>query len=228
MVSKSRVPVKIIGAALTIAVSLVILCKAFTSNATLGSYGILGIFLAALLSHLSIVARGFFLPAFLSLTELYNPIVLGLAAGLGGALGEVTAYCWGLGIRETLNNRGNSDPLPRWAEKYGFLLMLLFASSPLPDTPIVLLSGSLRLPLRKVVLIQVVGKTALYSAGAFLGGFIFMEIKSTFSDEIISSAIILIASTLLCILVSWRRSRDKILKILKRVIEPLYNWCFRK
>lgn len=217
-----RVLAKIFGVVAAVALSLILLYKMLVESAVLWNYGLLGIFLAALLSHLSIIARGFFLPTLLSLTELYNPAVLGLIAGLGGALGEVTAYYWGSGIRDTLDDQRGDDPLPKLAERYGLLVMLLFASSPLPDTPIVLLAGSLRLPLWKVMTVQLIGKTILYVAGTYVGGLIFMELKSIFEYEA-TSIMLLVASLILCALISWRKSRDAILKILNKVIAV----CFK-
>ncbi|MEM1586799.1 MAG: hypothetical protein QXX99_07090 [Candidatus Bathyarchaeia archaeon] len=212
-----RVLAKIFGVIAAAVLSLILIYKTLVESAVLWNYGLLGIFLAALLSHLSIVARGFFLPALLSLTELYNPAVLGLIAGLGGALGEATAYYWGSGIRDALDDQKDDDLLPKLAERYGLLVMLLFASSPLPDTPIVLLAGSLRLSLWKVMAVQLVGKTILYVAGTYVGGLIFMELKSIFDYEA-TSIIFLVASLILCILISWRKSRNAILKILNKVI----------
>lgn len=213
---------KIIGAAIAVAISLLVLYGTLYDGVILKDYGLPGVFLAALLSHLSIIARGAFLPALLSLTEFYSPALLGLTAGLGGALGEVTAYYWGSGIRDAFNTRREKDDLTKLAERYGLILLLLFASSPLPDTPIVLLAGSFSLPLWKVISIQVIGKTTLYLAGAYIGGLIFMELKSVFDYEI-TSAILLALSFILCILVSWRKSRDKILKGIDKIITA----CFK-
>ncbi|MEM2261961.1 MAG: hypothetical protein QXK24_05870, partial [Ignisphaera sp.] len=73
---------KIVSATLAVIVSLFVLYGVFMDRAVLVEYGLPGIFLAALLSHLSIVARGMFLPALLSLTEFYSPVLLGFVAGL--------------------------------------------------------------------------------------------------------------------------------------------------
>ena len=141
----------LLGVAAAAVLSALILLGTLSSNALLGDYGLIGIFVMALLSHLTIIARGLFLPAFLSLTQIYNPLTLGLAAGLGGGIGEMITYCWGLGIKKTLTSiNEHADPLPKWAERYGLIVALLFASSPLPDTPIMLLAGALRFPPHKI------------------------------------------------------------------------------
>lgn len=217
MRAKSRALIKIFGATLTAVLSFVVLYEAFLLESPLKNYGLLSVFLAALFSHLTVVARGFFVPLFLSLVESYGPLVLGLIAGLGGALGEVAAYYWGRGIKETFSPDERRDPPPRWAEKYGLLVALIFAASPLPDTPIILLAGLLRFPLWKLMLIQVAGKSTLYFLGAVVGSFILMGLKSII-EEIIASTIILIASVILCIMVSWSKSRERILQILEKIM----------
>ncbi|MEM2342330.1 MAG: hypothetical protein QXX94_06015 [Candidatus Bathyarchaeia archaeon] len=218
MKKKSKALIKLLGAIISMVFSFLILYGRFINGDSLGNYGLLGVFLAALFSHLTIVARGLFIPIFLPLTEIYNPIILGLTAGLGGAFGEIVAYYWGSSIKEIFNSseRNKASSYKR-IEKYGLLMALIFASSPLPDTPIMLLAGSLHLPLWKLILIQIIGKTTLYSVGAIVGSIIFMELKSAV-EEIIISTIILFASIALCIIVSWSKSRDMLLKILDKIM----------
>jgi membrane protein YqaA with SNARE-associated domain len=209
----------LLGIAAAVFLSALILLGALSSNALLGDYGLISIFVMALLSHLTIIARGLFLPAFLSLTQLHNPLTLGLAAGIGGGIGEMITYYWGLGIKKTLTSINSinerDDSLPKWAERYGLIVALLFASSPLPDTPIMLLAGALRFPPHKILIIQLAGKTILYSIGASIGGFIFMELKSA-TEEITASIIVLVASITLTIIISWSKSREKIIQIIRK------------
>lgn len=214
--------IKLSGIIITVTLSTLTLYKLPTSSALLKEYEIIGIFLSAFFSHLAIIARGFFIPLLLSMTEKYNPMLLGLSAGLGGGLGEIIAYCWGLSIKETVSTDRDkaNNPLPKWVEEYGLLAILLFASSPLPDTPIVLLAGALRFPLWKLIIAQVVGKTTLYTLGAIFGGFIFMELKSA-AEEVVISTMILAVSVILCLLVSWNKSRRKILNILDRGMKTI-------
>jgi len=212
--------VRLFGAITTVILSLIILFGIFMNENSLENYKLIGVFLAALFSHLTIIARGLFAPLFLSLTESYSPVILGLTAGLGGAFGELTAYYWGLGIKEALNPSERKDPLPKWVEKYGLIIALIFASSPLPDTPIMLLAGSLRFPLWKLMLIQMAGKTTFYSLGAIIGSSILMGLKSIF-EEIIASILILAASIVLCAAVSWSKSREKLLRVLEKILDKL-------
>lgn len=214
--------IKLSGIIATVILSTLTLYKLPINYVLLKEHEIIGVFFSALFSHLAIIARGFFMPLFLSMTERYSPFLLGLSAGLGGGLGEIIAYYWGLSIKETVSSNKDraDDPLPKWIEKYGLLAILLFASSPLPDTPIILLAGALHFPLWKLIVAQVVGKTTLYTLGAIFGGLIFMELRSMV-EEVIISTIILAFSVTLCLLVSWNRSRRKILGILDRGVKRI-------
>ena len=205
------------AAVITAALSGVILYETFFAGSLLREAGLTGLFLASMFSHLTVIGRGLFLPAFVQLTRDYSPAILGFSAGLGAAIGEVTAYYWGLGIREAFAEENNNSAVARWVEKYGLLAVLLVAASPLPDTPIALLAGTARFPFRKFLIVQAVGKITFYSLGAAVGGSIFAHLGS-FMDELILSTFIMIASILLCIVVSWSKSRDRLLQLLGRVL----------
>lgn len=209
--------VNIAAAVTAAAVSAVILYEMLIAGSLLQEAGLAGVFLASMFSHLTIVGRDMFVPTFLALAPRYHPLLLGLAAGLGGAIGEVSTYYWGLGIKDALKGAEKDDTLPKWVEKYGLLAVLIVSATPLPDTPIVLLAGSARLPLRKLLVVEASGKTLWYSFGALVGGFFFMQL-SAFMDEILLSTIIVVASFVLCVVFSWSKSREKVLKILRRVL----------
>jgi membrane protein YqaA with SNARE-associated domain len=147
----------------------------------------------------------------------YNPFLLGFSAGLGAAIGEVSTYYWGLGIQEAFKEDKQSSLVTKWIEKYGFLAILLVAASPLPDTPIVLLAGTARFPFKKFLAIQIIGKIAYYSLGAFVGGAIFQGL-SNYMEEWILSASVLVASIILCVLASWSKSREWIIYVLRRIL----------
>jgi membrane protein YqaA with SNARE-associated domain len=151
--------VNIAAAVTAAAVSAVILYEMLIAGSLLQEAGLAGVFLASMFSHLTIVGRDMFVPTFLALAPRYHPLLLGLAAGLGGAIGEVSTYYWGLGIKDALKGAEKDDTLPKWVEKYGLLAVLIVSATPLPDTPIVLLAGSARLPLRKLLVVEASGKT---------------------------------------------------------------------
>jgi len=209
--------VNIAAVIVTAIISALILYETLFTGSLLQEAGLLGIFLASLFSHLTVIGRDMFVPAFINLMKYYNPVVLGFSAGLGAALGEVSTYYWGRGIQEAFQENSQSSVVTKWIEKYGFLAILLVASSPLPDTPIVLLAGTVRFPFKKFLIIQIIGKTAYYSLGAVVGGAIFQGL-SNYIEEWILSAVVLAGSIVLCVLASWSKSREWIIHLLRKIL----------
>ena len=207
--------VNISAAILTAVISAVILYQTFLVGHQLQEIGLIGIFLASMFSHLTVVGRGLVVPVFVSMILSFNPILLGIAAGLGAAIGEVTTYYWGLGIQEAFRNNEKSSTVSKWVEKYGWLAILIVAASPLPDTPIALLAGTIRFPFRKFLAIQVVGKIVFYSFGAAVGSALFQSLSSS-EDEWTVSLLLLIASIVLCVVVSWSKARNKAVELLRK------------
>jgi membrane protein YqaA with SNARE-associated domain len=207
---RSRAVVSIVAVAVVAVLSGVILWRWTIDPETLGQFGIGGIFLASMLSHLTVVARDMFIPMFLPLASVYNPLVLGASAGIGAAIGEITTYFLGWGVAETIQeSQGEDNRLARWIRRYGLWAVLFVAVTPLPDTPIILLAGSNKLPLGKLFVVECVGKTALYSVGAVVGGVVFMGLTGAVGS-ITASALMVAGSLLFCILVTWKKSRDLI------------------
>ena len=214
---RKKAAVNIAAVFVTAVISAVILYETMVAGSLLQEAGLLGIFLAALFSHLTVIGRDMFVPAFLNLMNYYNPLLLGFSAGLGAAIGEVSTYYWGLGIQEAFKEDNQSSLVTKWIEKYGLLAILLVAASPLPDTPIVLLAGTARFPFKKFLAIQIVGKITYYSLGAVVGGAIFQGL-SNYVEEWILSAIVLAASILLCVLASWSKSREWIVNAMRKIL----------
>lgn len=200
----------LVAVAALAALSGIILWQWTTNPETLGQSGLAGIFIASMLSHLTVIARDMFVPMFLPLASVYNPLVLGACAGVGAAVGEITTYFLGWGVAETIQENQNEDNrLTRWIRRYGLWAVLLVAVTPLPDTPIVLLAGSNKLPLGRLFVVECVGKTALYSVGAVVGGVVFMGLTGAVGG--IAASVLMVAGSLLfCILVTWKKSRDLI------------------
>jgi membrane protein YqaA with SNARE-associated domain len=207
---RKKAVVSILAVVAVAVLSGVVLWRWSTDPDQLGQFGLGGIFLASMLSHLTIVARDMFIPMFLPLATVYHPLVLGASAGIGAAIGELTTYLLGWGVAESIQE-GQSDDnrLARWIRKYGLWAVLLVAVTPLPDTPIILLAGSSKLPFKKLFLVECVGKTTLYSIGAVVGGVVFTELTGAFGT-IAASALMVIGSLVFCVLVSWKKSRNLI------------------
>lgn len=211
----------ILAVAAVAAISGLLLMRLMAGDGALGNQGLAGVFLASMLSHLTVVARDMFIPLFLPLASVYHPLVLGAAAGFGGAIGEVTTYFLGWGVAESIEPATDAeDRVARWIGRYGLWAVLLVSMTPLPDTPLVMLAGSRRLPFRKLLAVELAGKTALYSVGAVVGGLVYSGLEGTLGS-VVTSGIMVVASLIFCVAVTWKPSRDLLFGWLDRMVSRL-------
>lgn len=216
---KRRAVVSILIVSVMAALSGTVLWLLMVDPNSLRELGLLGVFTASMLSHLTVVGRNIFLPMYLPLASLYHPLVLGATAGVGAGLGEMTTYVLGWSIAESLkDNSGHVESrLAGWIRRYGLWAVLLVASTPLPDTPLVLIAGSNKLHLGKLFLAECIGKTVLYSVGAVVGGTVFIGL-SDLLGSLAASLIVVFASIVFCVLVVWERGRALLFGWLERLL----------
>lgn len=215
---KRKAALSILGVITVAAISGGLLWKLMVQGDSLGQLGLIGVLIAAMLSHLTVVARDMFIPLFLPLASVYHPIILGTAAGTGAAIGEVTTYFLGWGVAESLEEMSDDeDRIARWINKYGLWAVLLVALTPLPDTPIVILAGSRKLPFGKLAVVEVVGKSILYSVGAVMGGMVYGGLENTLGT-VVASALMVIGSLIFSIAVTWKPSRDWIFGWMEKLV----------
>jgi membrane protein YqaA with SNARE-associated domain len=218
---KKQAIFSIIGVITIALISGGLLWRLMVQGDSLGQLGLVGVFIAAMLSHLTVVARDMFIPLFLPLTSVYHPIILGTAAGTGAAIGEITTYFLGWGVAESVESPTESeDRIARWINKYGLWAVLLVALTPLPDTPIVILAGSKKLPFSKLAVVEVIGKSTLYSVGAYMGGLVYGGLEDAVGS-IIASVFMVVVSLIFSIAVTWKPSRNLIFSWMEKLVPQM-------
>ena len=104
---------------------------------------------------------------------LWNPLLVGLAAGLGNATGEITSYAIGRAAATALDKYRDArfiTLLEKWLARYGFFAIVVLAAVPNPTFhALTLLAGTLGYPARRYWLACAAGNTIKYTAVAFLG-----------------------------------------------------------
>jgi membrane protein YqaA with SNARE-associated domain len=104
--------------------------------------------------------------------ELWNPVLVALAASVGGVLGELTAYYagyWGKRITH-LENAPGYDRLVGWMERYGPWGIFFISVQPILPVDIAgLVAGASKLPLWKFLLPCWAGKFSKYFVACYLG-----------------------------------------------------------
>jgi membrane protein DedA with SNARE-associated domain len=96
------------------------------------AYGYPGIFLVTLLANATI-----FLPApgvavVFAMGSIFNPILVALAAGTGGAIGELTGYMAGFSGQAIVERTDVYEKIHPWIEKYGGWAILVLSAIPNP------------------------------------------------------------------------------------------------
>jgi len=218
---KKQAVISVVGVVAVALLSGGLLYRLMVQGDSLGQLGLIGVFIASMLSHLTVVARDMFIPLFLPLASVYHPVVLGAVAGTGAAIGEVTTYFLGWGVAESIEPPTEAeDRIARWINKYGLWAVLIVALTPLPDTPIVILAGSRKLPFGKLAIVEILGKSTLYSVAALMGGLVYGGLEDTIGT-MMASGLMVIGSLIFSIAVTWKPSRDLIFGWLERLVPQM-------
>jgi len=136
----------------------------------LGEYGYLGAFLVSLTSNATIILPVPGTIVIFALGSIFTPILIGLVAGVGASLGELSGYTLGYAGRVTLENNKRYWQLHQWMKRKGALITFVFSVTPLlPFDLVGMAAGSLRFPLWEFLLVCWLGRTILYIAVAFCG-----------------------------------------------------------
>jgi membrane protein YqaA with SNARE-associated domain len=155
---------------LAIAVLVLYFSKEITS---LGDLGYLGAFLIALFSSATIIfpAPGWAVIAAMSVS--FDPVLLGIAAGLGSAIGELSGFIAGDGVRDILSSRiKESKQIEEIVRKYGVFAIGFFAFVPNPLFDIAgVIAGGLKIDWWKFLIACAVGRILRYVLLAMAGQF---------------------------------------------------------
>jgi len=135
----------------------------------LGNYGYLGAFLISLLTNATIILPMPSLILLFPLGAAFNPVYVGIAAGFGGAIGEMTAYVAGYSGRGLWKDNPGYLKAVVWLKKWGMLIVFIFAVSPMPLDLMGLAAGNLRLPAWKFFLPALPAKIIKYIVLAYVG-----------------------------------------------------------
>ena len=136
----------------------------------LEGYGYLGVFLISLLLNATIVlpAGNFLVLAALG-AVLPSATLVGLAGGLGAAIGELTGYMAGYSGQAIVSRQRVYSRVKGWVEKWGMLTIFLLSVAPLIFDLAGIAAGVLRFPLWKFFLACWLGRTILYLVIAWGG-----------------------------------------------------------
>lgn len=153
------------------------------------TFGYLGVFVGSILSSLVLFLP---VPSFIFIITagaILNPFLVGIVAGTGAAIGEMIGYPIGRGIHYGLSKkkkkRSGYDKnmlkiIKEWFDKKrGYLIIFLFAVSPLPDDFVILFCGIIKYDVKKLFIALLAGKI-IFSLLLAYAGFYGIEIITGF------------------------------------------------
>ncbi|MBI4176131.1 MAG: VTT domain-containing protein [Candidatus Aenigmarchaeota archaeon] len=148
------------------------------AQATVNSWGYLGIFFINLINSASVIIPLPLSAATLLFVHTLNPWLIILVASWGAAIGELLSYGVGYGGRSALKDGKSAfrekarkwvARMEKWSDRHGpFAIILLIASLPLPITDFVgLFSGVIAYDMKKFFLAVFIGKVIKFTIFIF-------------------------------------------------------------
>lgn len=216
------------------------------------NYGDLGvyfaIFLISIIGNVSVIMPVPYIIALAILVVVLpiNPLLVGISAGFGASIGELSAWLLGRGTSEMIEDTSYGkrlDSLAKLVKKgYGIPLIIFFAATPLPDDLLLIVLGMVNYNIGYALIACFIGKVLLAVGIAYLvrsaaeteaGRQVLLlygiDIDAIRNGQISSSQdplvpvvtlIITISVMLLVVMVDWtkylRKGKEKVTNMIKR------------
>lgn len=95
-------------------------------------YGYIGIFLIAMLANATVLLPAPGVAIIYAMGAVFNPFLVGLAAGTGGAVGELSGYLAGFSGQAVIERTDIYERFKPWVDKYGGWAILVLSAIPNP------------------------------------------------------------------------------------------------
>ena len=123
------------------------------------AYGYPGIFLIALLANATVLLPAPGVAVIYAMGAIFNPFGVALAAGTGGALGEISGYLAGFSGQAVIERMEVYDHVQPWVERFGGWAILFLSAIPNPFFDIAgIAAGIAKMPLRTFLVFTWVGQ----------------------------------------------------------------------
>jgi uncharacterized membrane protein YdjX (TVP38/TMEM64 family) len=138
----------------------------------LSAYGYPGIFIISILANATILLPAPGVAVVFAMGSVFNPFFVGVVAGTGAAIGEISAYMAGFSGQGVIENIKLYDRVTSWMQHYGAFTILLLAAIPNPFFDLAgMAAGALKMPVQKFVFWCVIGKIIKMLIFAYTGAY---------------------------------------------------------
>lgn len=136
------------------------------------AYGYPGIFLVMLMANATVIVPAPGVAVVFAMGSVFNPFLVGLSAGLGGAIGEVSGYLTGFSGQGVVENTKAYERIQPWIERHGAWVILVLASFPNPFFDLAgIAAGAAKIPLWKFLFFGWIGQTIKMWLFAYAGAY---------------------------------------------------------
>lgn len=148
-------------------------------------FGYFGVFLISLIGSLSVIVPVPYTIAYYLLGVTLDPLLIALVGGFGSALGEIAGYAVGYLGHALIDEeqKRKMSYLLKIFDRYGPLLVFLFALTPLPDGLLFIALGISRYSFVNVFIPCLLGKIAMAYIIAYSGKVSYGFIKVIFGGS---------------------------------------------
>lgn len=157
----------VIAGAVILVIALVSLWLALNPEWVIawGRWGYVGAFLISMFASATIVLPAPGIAVVIAMSSALDPVMLGIVAGLGSAIGELSGYAAGAGGRALVpeHQRSQVAKLHSLTHRYGALVLGALAAIPLPLFDFAgIVAGMLRINIAAFIVAVGIGKSIKY------------------------------------------------------------------
>ncbi len=135
-------------------------------------YGYPGIFLIALMANATVFLPAPGIAVVFAMGSVFHPIGVALAAGTGGAFGELSGYLAGFSGQAVVEQTKVYEKINPWINKYGGWAILILSAIPNPFFDIAgIAAGIAKMPLWKFLLFCWAGQLTKMAIFAYAGAY---------------------------------------------------------
>jgi uncharacterized membrane protein YdjX (TVP38/TMEM64 family) len=184
-------------------------------NEFVTAYGYAGAFAVCVIGNISIIIPVPFALVVYAFGSVLNPLLLGVVAGIGSTIGEMSSYIIGRGGRKVIENTygGRLDAVKRLVEKHGMLIIFLVALLPVPDDLLLIPLGMMKYPVKKLMLAMLLGKTFMCLFLAYAGAYSMSFFRDLYASGgeigVAATAVLLVVIIIALLKFDWARFLDK-------------------
>jgi membrane protein YqaA with SNARE-associated domain len=136
------------------------------------AYGYPGIFLVAFLANVTVFIPAPGIAVVFAMGSVFHPLGVALAAGTGGALGEISGYLAGFSGQAVVEKTALYTRVQPWVQRWGGWTVLILAAIPNPFFDLAgVAAGTLKMPIWKFLINCWIGQIIKMSFFSLAGAF---------------------------------------------------------